>query len=181
MIPHDYPDLFAEATWGAIRFQFEVLNAPPEERLISNVNILPFIGDSCVVIKLDSGEWEVPGGTKEPGEMHLDAAKRELMEEAGAQLLSFRTFGAWRCRSSDPVPWKPHLPHPDFYRLVGYADVELVGKPLNPEGGEQVTQVEVLSVDEAAERFLSCWRADLAELYRLAAAIRREDERGQRD
>jgi 8-oxo-dGTP pyrophosphatase MutT (NUDIX family) len=176
----DYPNLFAETTWGAVHLQFEALDVPPEELLISNANIVPFIGESCVVIRLGSGEWEVPGGTKEPGETHIDTAKRELMEEAGAQLLTFRTIGAWRCRSSDPEPWKPHLPHPDFYRLVGYADVAPGGVPLNPEGGEMVTHVEVLSVDEAAERFLSCGRADLAELYSLAAAIRREDERGQR-
>ena len=68
-------------------------------------------------------------------------ARRELLEEAGAQLLTFELFGAWHCRSSAPAPYRPHLPHPESYRVVGYGEVALVGAPTNPPDGEQVIEV----------------------------------------
>jgi hypothetical protein len=57
-------------------------------------------------------------------------------------------------------------------RLVGYGEVQLVGKPLNPEDGEQVIAVEVVDINEAIARFESCQRYDIAQLYKLAHEIR---------
>jgi 8-oxo-dGTP pyrophosphatase MutT (NUDIX family) len=168
-----YPDLFAPPNWGIpVVARFELLREAPPQNLISNVNVVPFVGDKCVIIHVASGYWEIPGGTLEPDEPHLDGVRRELLEEVGAKLLSFRPIGAWNCQSQTVQPYRPHLPHPHFYRLVGYGDVELVGAPLNPADGEQVTQVDVVTVEEAANRFHSIGRGDLADLYRLAAYLR---------
>jgi 8-oxo-dGTP diphosphatase len=154
-----------------MRAQFENLDMPPPH-LISNVNVVPYVGDQWLVIRLENGNWEIPGGTLEPDESYLDAARRELLEEAGARLLTFQIFGAWKCISEAPKPYRPHLPHPEFYRLVGYGEVELVGLPLNPSDAEQVASVELVTLDEAARRYRSVGRDDLAELYLLAAAMR---------
>jgi 8-oxo-dGTP diphosphatase len=158
--------------WGPIRAQFQQLDAPPPEHLIGNVNVIPYIGDQWVMIRLESGAWEITGGTLEPDEHYLDAARRELLEEAGAKLLNFQPLGAWNCASEAPKPYRPHLPHPNFYRFVGYGEVELVGKPLNPSDAEQVASVELVSTEEAVHRYRSIGRHEFADLYLLAATAR---------
>lgn len=172
MPKRDFPNLFQETVWGAVKCQFELRDSPPPANLIGNVNLVPFVSDRWLLIRLQNGEWDIPGGTLEPGESHLDAIRRELLEEAGARLVTFEPLGAWRCRSSASRPYRSHLPHAEFYRFVGYGEVEVVGEPQNPEGGELVVIVECVSVEEANRRFVEIDRPELAELYRLAAAVR---------
>ena len=143
----------------------------PPLNLISNVNLVPFKGDRWLILRLQTGEWEVPGGTLEPGESYSDAIRRELIEEAGARLITFEPLGAWHCFSTASKPYRPHLPHPEFYRLVGYGAVEIIGNPENPEDGEQVASVEFVPIEEAVQRFRDINRFELAELYQLAAKV----------
>ncbi|CAM3949002.1 hypothetical protein L1N85_00500 [Paenibacillus alkaliterrae] len=70
--------------------------------------------------------------------------------------------------------YRPHIPHPDFVRLVGYGEVKLVGEPLNPPDGEQVIAVEMVDIDEAVRKFEEIGRSDIAELYKMAHRIRNE-------
>ena len=144
----------------------------PPLNLISNVNLVPFKADRWLVLRLQTGEWEIPGGTLEPGESYSDAIRRELIEEAGARLITFELLGAWHCFSTASKPYRPHLPHPKFYRLVGYGAVEIIGNPENPEGGEQVASVEFVTIEEAVKRFSDINRLELAELYQLAVRVR---------
>ena len=182
----DYPYLAQVRRGEKQHWQFELRAAPPPANLISNVYAVSFIGAQCLLIRMLHRQrevWDITGGTLEPGETYLDAIRRELMEEAGAQLLTFEPFGAWHCWSSAPAPYRPHLPHPESYRVVGYGEVALVGSPTNPPDGEQVIEVACVSVEEAVRR-LRTSRPDLpefAELYRLAAALRasRRDHPGQ--
>ncbi len=96
-----------------------------------------------------------------------------MPEGAGcASLFDFAPLGAWRCRSTAPQPYRPHLPHPDFCRLAGYGAVALVDVPLHLAGAEDVVEVACVPVAEAAARFRSVGRPDLADLYRLAVAVR---------
>ena len=173
MIQKDtFPNLFGSTSWGTVTCTFECLNQIPPLDRISNVNLVPFKGDRWLILRLQTGEWEVPGGTLEPGESYSDAISRELIEEAGARLITFEPLGAWHCFSTAPKPYRSHLPHPEFYRLVGYGAVEITGGPENPEGGEQVASVDFLPIEEAVQRFRDINRFELAELYQLAAIIR---------
>lgn len=170
---HTYPELFQQYNWGNVRSEFDVFEHIPPESLISNVNIVPFIGEKCVTIQLDNGNWEIPGGTKELGEDYMTTLKRELLEEAGARLMSaYEAFGAWKFVSSAKEPYRPHLPHPIYFRLVGFGDIQLVADPMIPEDGEKVIAVEAMTVFQAKEKFIATGRRDLAELYDLASCLR---------
>lgn len=146
-----------------------MLKDAPPDGLIANVNIVPRAGPDWVLIRLADGAWEMPGGTLEPGENYKQAIRRELLEEAGARLKGFQVIGAWHCISLADKPYRPHLPYPEYYRVVGVGDVELAGAPVNPPDGEQVVAVECAPLATAVHKFISCGRFDLAELYQLAS------------
>lgn len=170
----DLQYLFEDIRWGTVSARFERRIDVPPESLISNVTVVPFVGDEVVVIRLTDGSCEVPGGTREAGEAIFDTAQRELLEEAGARLIDYVPFGAWHCYSSREKPYKPHLPHPEFYRIAGYGEVELIAEPTNPADGEQVAAVDVVTVEAAAAQFAASGRPDLADLYQLAARVRKD-------
>lgn len=163
------PTLWA---WGPIEAQFVRVNAAPEDALIANVNIVPFVGEDVVWVRHTSGDPDMIGGTREPGEALHTTIARELLEEAGARLTgAFVPFGAWQCHSLQPQPYRPHLPHPDFFRLVVVAAVEVIALPSNPPGAEQIAAVMITPVADAAAAFRAAGREDLAELYELAGQV----------
>lgn len=170
-LANEYPHLFREALWseGSIQVRFKLLNSAPPHHLIANVNIVPRTRNGWLLIRLINGLWEIPGGTLELGESYTDTIKRELMEEADARLQSFQLFGAWHCLSLASKPYRPHLPFPEFYRIVGVGMVKLVQTPKNPADGEQVSLVECVPLATVVKRFISIERYDLAELYQLAS------------
>ncbi len=142
----------------------------PAEAAVSNVNVVPYTPAGWVVLVLRDGRTEVPGGTREPGESIETTLRRELLEEAGATLRSFRPIGVWDCVSTAEAPYRPHLPHPKFQRLVGVGRVELVTKPTSGDG-EDVVEVLTVSLEEVQARFRESGRGDLADLYGLGAAL----------
>lgn len=168
----EFPTLTDVIDWGPVRSNFTITDKITNLSLVSNVSIIPCVGDHYVMIQLENGKWELPGGTLEPGEHYLDGLRREVMEEVGAELLDYRLIGEFFCESNAEQPFRPHIPHPLFIRLLGYGEVRLVRKPLNPEDGEQVTAVEVVDIAEAVRRFQSIERHDIAEMYKLAHRIR---------
>ena len=165
-----HPDLFAPVTGKRGFAQFRRVGAVSCEDLVSNVNVVPYTASGWVVLVLADGRPEVPGGTREPGEPIEATLRRELLEEAGARLESFRPFGVWDCVSTAEAPYRPHLPHPRFQRLVGVGRVELVTKPTIGDG-EDVAEVLTVSMAEAQARFRVIGRGDLADLYGLAAEL----------
>jgi 8-oxo-dGTP diphosphatase len=170
----DYPALFGttRATWAPIDLRFELLTGAVDHSRLARAYVVPFVGDACVVVGFQNGDWGPAGGGLEPGESYLAAAERELAEEAGARLLSYTPFAVLHCHSRAASPYRAHLPHPDYDCLYGYGDVELVGPPQLRDGAERIVAVEVLPPAEAASFLAGKGQAWEADLYRLAAERR---------
>jgi 8-oxo-dGTP diphosphatase len=172
--------LFQPATWGDIldvRF-YKLESLPPDEQ-IGNVTLVPFVAEEVLLVHFQAidhaGTYtEFPGGTLEPRESFEAVIRRELGEEAGARLVSpLGLVGGWWCHSRLEEPYRPHLPHPDFWRLVCYAQVEIVTEPTMPAGGEVVRGV-MTAPPADAEKLL---RPDLAALLRFVIDQKRTNNR----
>ena len=165
-----FPELFGPGRWGPVSWTFRLIEAEPCDADVANVSVVSYTASGWVVLVLADGRTEVPGGTREPGESIEATLQRELMEEAGATLESFKPFGVWDCVSTAEAPYRPHLPHPRFQRLAGVGRVELVSEPTIGDG-EHVVEVLTVSLEEAQGRFRAIGRGDLADLYGLAAVV----------
>ena len=165
-----YPQLFAPRTalWGPVTTTFSLFERPPEPELVANVALVPRVGNRFVVVQT-GGRWTIPGGTTEPGESWEETLHREVMEEAGAEVLDAGIIGGWDMLILRDQPFRPHIPHPRFYRIVYFGTVRIAGQPQPVEGGEVIQDVRCVQLDEAVRLLVESGRPELAELYRLSA------------
>ena len=164
--------LLRPRTWwdGRVQVQYRPGLAP--SRLVSRIRVVPFTADGlCVLPRSTEWGWMLPGGTREPGESPLETAVREMREELGAVLVSYRPIGADWCVSSGP-PYREHLPHPESCMVYGWGDVELAGEPEPVDDGEHIVEVRQFRVDEAISLFLEQADTESAAIVRLAAGDR---------
>lgn len=89
---------------------------PPLE-LITSAFAFVFDKNRFVMTHLVSRGWDVPGGHREPGEAPIETAKRELLEEAGAEAEHLKLLGYQEIRIDAPKP--EGYPHPYPPELPG--------------------------------------------------------------
>ena len=161
-------------TWKVgVDWRFEPWIGDPPADEVAGVELVPFVGDACVVARLANGRIMRPGGTAEALEHWVVTAKRELAEETGGKLLTLHPYGRFRCRWRKRPPWlAAHHPYPDYVRVIAWCDAVLVGPPGNPADAEQVTDVLTVSPSDAAAMFAAQGQHEYAELYLMAAELR---------
>lgn len=168
-----FPDLARPIRWRNTALTgCRLVTGEPDASRLQSVNMVPFLDDRVIVIALANGHIMLPGGTREFGETLLETICREMLEETGYALRSCYPFAVLECISYDKKPWRDHLVHPEFERLVCFGEVRPVGAPTNPEDAEQIARVELLTIDEAVRKLRKSGRPELADLYRLAFDMR---------
>lgn len=115
-----------------------------------------FVGDQVVLVRTEHfGVTVVPGGGREPGEGIEDALRRELMEEAGATVLTHEPLVFIRHRSHAAEPHRPHYSHPVVFMGIWLAEVRLDHAPTQPPDGERIVGVEPLDAADAVAELLA--------------------------
>lgn len=143
---------------------------PPPQGLVHRVHAVACPASGIVTVCASSEGWRfLPGGRLEPGEAIDDALGRELLEEAGARPEdSSRLFFSHVATSRRPKPYLPHVPHPVMWWSYAVVRTEVVGEPTCPDGGEQITEVLNLPVEEAIEWLCNGSDPMHADVVRLA-------------
>ncbi|MFJ6384389.1 NUDIX hydrolase [Kitasatospora sp. NPDC092039] len=169
-----FPALHAPQYWGWGRFDAQFSTELPPDALVTNIHLVGFVDGRVVLCRDDRDHWFLPGGTREQDESIPSCLTRELREEAGARLLGEPYWlGAHRCRTEDPVPYRPWQPHPEKAWLWGWGEVALDSAPTNPADGEQVVEVRPVAPAEARRLLLAGHDAWWGELVELAVELRR--------
>jgi 8-oxo-dGTP pyrophosphatase MutT (NUDIX family) len=168
-----YPQLFAPRSNVARRYSvtFSLFDQPSQPDLVANVALVPRVGGQFVVVNVAGRGWTLPAGTLEPGESWSGGLKREVMEEAGAEIISARIVGGWEIFVHGDTSLRPGVPHPRFFRLLHVGEVRLTGRLEPVEDGETILEVRAVSLKEAEELFNRSGRPELAELYRLTDSL----------
>ena len=167
-----FPDLFRECFVDYADCRIRYSTGVPTDALVSRLHLVAVTPDEQILVCRSAQGWRfLPGGTREPAESLHDLARRELMEEAGAELTGeLRLFSAHAADSNRQKPYRPHLPHPRAYWAYAVADVCVVDAPTNPPDGERVVEVLTLPLPAAAD-YLHEEDPIHADVLRHAAAL----------
>lgn len=106
-----------------------------------------------LIQRSDDGTWCQPGGTIEPGELAIDAARREVLEETGYQydglLTPHSVYGDYlTCRADVPEQFEAKLN--DESLAAGWFHIDDLPKPLHQPFAEMLAQQALNETDVAA-------------------------------
>lgn len=133
------------------------------ELLVPGAQVLLLRGDSALFQRrTDSGEWEIPAGSAEPGQSFTQTAIAEVREEIGLEvaavdLIAFATF-------SDPEEHRLVYPNGDVVHAFALCFVteQWIGEPRSGDG--EVTEWAFHSLSSPPEPLRHSTRRVL-ELY----------------
>lgn len=129
-----------EIRWGSVHGVFDPRISSGDLEMVANIHVMPWWEEGVVLVRSAMSGWELPGGTREPGESLDGCLAREMREEIGGVAAKFRAIGVLRCTSDSPNPFRPHLPHPRFTILLG--EVLLAQLTTRPDLDESESHVE---------------------------------------
>ncbi|HAV2259843.1 TPA: NUDIX domain-containing protein [Raoultella ornithinolytica] len=106
-----------------------------------------------LIQRSDDGTWCQPGGTIEPGELAIDAARREVLEETGCQydgpLTPHSVHGDYLTYRAD-VPEQFEAKINDESLAAGWFHIDDLPKPLHQPFAEMLAQQALNETDVAA-------------------------------
>ncbi|HBT6083970.1 NUDIX hydrolase [Klebsiella sp. C283] len=106
-----------------------------------------------LIQRSDDGTWCQPGGTIEPGELAIDAARREVLEETGFQydgpLTPHSVHGDYLTYRAD-VPEQFEAKLNDESMAAGWFHIDDLPKPLHQPFAEMLAQQALNETDVAA-------------------------------
>ncbi|KFD04261.1 NUDIX hydrolase [Raoultella planticola] len=106
-----------------------------------------------LIQRSDDGTWCQPGGTIEPGELAIDAARREVLEEVGYQydglLTPHSVYGDYLTYRAD-VPEQFEAKLNDESLAAGWFHIDDLPKPLHQPFAEMLAQQALNETDVAA-------------------------------
>jgi 8-oxo-dGTP diphosphatase len=115
---------YGEWANGSIRIRilsFLGCTLPPRS-LISSVRALVFRGSRILVMRNEDSTHIVPGGRVELGETIEAALRREILEEAGLNIMNLNLLGFMHLHHETPKPEGDPHPYPDFFWPVFKAE-----------------------------------------------------------
>lgn len=117
-----------------------------QELLVPGAQVL-LVDDAGAIFqrRSDSGEWEIPAGSAEPGQSFVDAAISEVDEEIGIvvsrrDLIPFATF-------SDPVDHRLVYPNGDVVHAFALCFVAHTWSGSPAVDGDEVVECGTFAVD----------------------------------
>ena len=113
---------FAEATveWtiGTLRLACYLTQNVPPLHYVMSARAVVTDGQSVVVVEDPEKKYVLPGGRLEKGETPEDAMRREVLEETGWSVTSFRQIGILHYRHVQPKREGWPDSNPDFLQIV---------------------------------------------------------------
>ena len=112
-------DVETDASWRAGEIKLTVsayitCDEPPPQ-IVSSVRALVFRDESILLMQNVNGPHIFPGGRVEVGESHLDALRRELVEEASVEITDVCRLGFMHLRHETPKPTDYPYLYPDLF------------------------------------------------------------------
>ncbi len=168
---------------GAMRLACYLTESSPPRRYVTSARAVVTDGDRVLVVQDPTNEHIMPGGRLEPNETPEDALRREMLEETGWSLSSFRPIGILHFHHTNPAPEGWTYPYPDFLQIV-YAGTPGEYHPEQKEvdgyelASEFVPVVEVrqLPLDAGQHVFLdTAISASLKVVEKVAAYVTRSN------
>ena len=138
--------------WGVHKLKvrgYLSAESPPTE-LVTSVRAIVLRGDQVLVMHNLDSHHILPGGRIEQGESHLEALRRELLEEDGAEIEVGRQIGIIHFEHITPKPEEYAYPYPDFLQRV-YAASLLAYVPPTKIEDEWETGSQLLPLSEVGE------------------------------
>ncbi len=108
----------AEWTIGTLHVACYMTESEPPPEHVTSARAVVTDGDSVIVVEDPQKKYIVPGGRLEKGEAPEDAMQREVLEETGWTVASFRQIGVLHYRRLQSGSADYPNSSPDFLQIV---------------------------------------------------------------